>query len=96
MGGSFCESPNGHLVGDNGNTQPKLDLGVRRNTTFKNNTPRDRAMATQPAQLPNLYWAQLRQVKAASVYMRLYRNRLEHRAEKRIPVFRKSDAKTKI
>ncbi|MDR7118958.1 hypothetical protein [Caulobacter sp. BE254] len=43
---------------------------------MKNNTPRDRAMATQPAQLPNLYWAQLRQVKAASVYMRLYRNRL--------------------
>lgn len=30
----------------------------------------------QASQLPALYWAQLRQVKAASIYMRLYRNRL--------------------
>lgn len=30
----------------------------------------------QASQLPSLYWAQLRQVKAASIYMRLYRNRL--------------------
>lgn len=33
-------------------------------------------MAKQANQLPGLYWAQLRQVKAASIYMRLYRNRL--------------------
>lgn len=33
-------------------------------------------MAKHPTQLPSLYWAQLRQVKAASIYMRLYRNRL--------------------
>ena len=31
------------------------------------------------AQLPSLYWAQLRQVKAAGIYMRLYRNRLAKR-----------------
>ncbi|MBI1682232.1 hypothetical protein [Caulobacter hibisci] len=33
-------------------------------------------MAKQANQPPNLYWAELRQVKAASNYMRLYRNRL--------------------
>lgn len=30
----------------------------------------------QTSQSPSLYWAQLRQVTAASIYMRLYRNRL--------------------
>lgn len=33
-------------------------------------------MVRQPNSLPDLYWAQLRQVKAAGAYMRLYRNRL--------------------
>jgi hypothetical protein len=33
-------------------------------------------MAKPPNHLPDLYWAQLRQVKAAGIYMRLYRNRL--------------------
>lgn len=33
-------------------------------------------MTKQTSSPPDLYWAQLRQVKAASNYMRLYRNRL--------------------
>jgi hypothetical protein len=33
-------------------------------------------MTHQPNQPPSQYWAQLRQVKASSIYMRLYRNRL--------------------
>lgn len=31
------------------------------------------------SQLPDIYWAQLRQVKAGALYMRLYRNRLARR-----------------